>query len=80
MSAKKLIERNTSQRAGLLPPAIEVLSANIQSPIFSSEYGLRHPFAIYSVTLNRILKAFEKLLEQLDIASNHDLKSSKLAP
>lgn len=80
MKEKNSIIRLSNQRGGLNPEAIETLSLEFTSPLYYSEYQLRHPFGIYNVSLSRVFSAFENVLSELMSAKQHDIQSNKSSP
>ena len=78
MSGIKEIERSSTQLGGVAPAALAILSSKLGSSLYNSHYGLRHPFGIYTVSLEKILGSFEELLKVLERSTNHDLTSKKL--
>ncbi len=78
MSGINEIERSSNQLGGVAPAALAILSSKFGSRLYNSDYGLRHPFGIYTVSLEKVLGSFEELLEVLEKSANHDLTSKKL--
>ncbi len=78
MTGIKAIERSSNQHGGVAPTALVTLSRKFQSQLYNKEYGLRHPFGIYTVSLAKLLDSFEYLLTVIEKSASHDLTSRTL--
>lgn len=78
MSGIRLIRRSSIELGGIAPPALATLSGKSRSKLYNHDYGLRHPFGIYTVSLDKLLESFEDLLSELEQSATHDLVSESL--
>lgn len=62
-----IIERNSSKGSGLYPQAIEVLELLSEPELCFKEKGLRHPLAIYNVSLGGVLEQFSNVPDKLNM-------------
>jgi hypothetical protein len=60
------IERNTYRDGNLYPEVFNYLRELPESILFHSDYTERHPFSIYNLSIQRIMKAFRAVLNEID--------------
>ena len=62
-----IVSRKSTQFAGLLPEASEVLHSHFQIPLFYRDYKLRHPLGIYNLSLGEVFFEFREVLDELEV-------------
>ncbi len=60
------IIRKRQEEGGLLPSVVVRLSKKIESPLYYSDYGLRHPLGIFNSSVNEVVTEIEKLCDLLE--------------
>lgn len=61
------ILRKTCRDGNLYPVVFNCLKNLPDSVLFHEAHGMRHPFSIYNLSLERVLRAFNSVLEQLEL-------------
>ena len=60
------IERKTYRDGNLYPEVFNYLKSIPDEFVFSSNYGERHPFSIYSLSIQRLLEGLNEILDEID--------------
>ena len=61
------LERQTDRDGNLYPEVYNYLNSLPDNVIFHSNYSERHPLSIYSLSIQRIVEAFEAVLDEIDL-------------
>jgi hypothetical protein len=60
-----IISLNSKQNSSMLPEIQQLLSSDIQAPLYYTVYERRHPLAIYNVSCATVLDNFNKVIAEL---------------